>query len=144
MRLFPDKPLEGFSVRVAVLTVGLLAVMGLVTGCSSQCEAVCGEANACTVAERATDVDCPEFCADAEEFDGRAKEAGFESCAAQFQAHLDCWEQNSAQICSTEFEGCDTASQEWVACMTPYCAQMSADKKSDPNCLSGKPTLVPF
>jgi hypothetical protein len=59
MRPFLDKPLEGFSVRVAVLTVGLLAVMGLVTGCSSQCESICSEANTCTVAERPTDVDCP-------------------------------------------------------------------------------------
>lgn len=130
--------------RVAVLTVGLLAVMGLVTGCASQCEAVCSEANTCTVAERATDVDCPHFCADAEAFNVRATAAGFESCAAQFQAHLSCWEQNSAQICSKEFEGCNTARQEWVACMTPYCAQVNADKKTDPNCLRGRPSLVPF
>lgn len=131
--------------RVAVLTVGLLAVMSLVTGCSSQCEAVCSEANTCTVAQRATDVDCPEFCADAEKFDSRVKAAGFDSCATQFQAHLSCWEQNSAQICNVkEFTGCKEAQDAWVACMTPYCAQVNADKKTDPNCLKGKPSLVPF
>jgi hypothetical protein len=144
MRPFPDKPLEGFSVRVAVLTVGLLAVMGLVTGCSSECESICSEANACTVAERPTDVDCPHYCADAEDFNGRSKAAGFESCATQFQAHLDCWEKNSAQICSKEFEGCDEAAQAWVDCMTPYCAQVNADKTTDPNCFRGRPSLVPF
>ncbi|HYH95093.1 hypothetical protein, partial [Hyalangium sp.] len=75
--------------RVVVLAMGLLAVMGLVTGCSSKCESVCAEANTCNVAERPTDVDCPHFCQDAEDFDVRATAAGQESCAAQFQAHLD-------------------------------------------------------
>jgi hypothetical protein len=131
-------------VRVAVLTVGLLAVMGLVTGCSSQCESICAEANTCNVAQRPTDVDCPHFCADTEAFDKRLKDAGHESCSAKFQAHLDCWEKNTAQICNKEFADCKESAQEWVACMTPYCAALNAEQKTDPNCLRGRPSLVPF
>lgn len=131
--------------RVAVLTVGVLAVMGLVTGCSSQCEAICAEANTCTVAQRANDVDCPHYCEDASTlFNKRAQEAGFESCASQFQAHLDCWEKNTKQLCTKEFEGCKEVGQAWVDCMTPYCAALNAEKKTDPNCFRGKPSLVPF
>jgi hypothetical protein len=131
-------------VRVVVLTAGLLAVMGLVTGCSSQCESICAEANTCAVNERATDVDCPHYCADAEAFDKRLTDAGNESCASKFQAHLDCWEQNTQQICNKEFADCKAVAQEWVSCMTPYCAALNAEKKPDPNCNNGKPSLVPF
>jgi hypothetical protein len=131
-------------VRVVVLTVGVLAVMGLVTGCSSQCESICAEANACTVAERPADVDCPHFCADAEDFNGRATAAGQQSCAAQFEAHLSCWEKNTAQICSKEFDGCAEQAEAWVECMTPYCEAVATDKKTDPNCFEGEPTLTPF
>jgi hypothetical protein len=131
-------------VRVVVLTMGLLSVLGFATGCSSQCESVCSEANTCTVAERPTDVDCPHYCEDAENFDSRLTAAGHESCSAQFQAHLDCWEQNSSQTCNKDFEGCDEAAQAWVTCMTPYCAALNAEKKTDPNCASGRPSLVPF
>jgi hypothetical protein len=131
-------------VRVAVWTAGLLAVMGLVTGCSSQCESICAEANTCTVAERPTDVDCPYYCADAEAFSKRSQEAGHESCAAQFQAHLDCWDQNTSKICDKAFQGCAEAGQAWVDCMKPYCAAINAEKKTDPNCASGRPSLVPF
>jgi hypothetical protein len=136
-------------VRVVVLTVGLLAVMGLVTGCSSKCESICAEANACSVKERATDVDCTHFCADAEDINERAKKAGSESCATQFEAHLSCWEKNTKQICSTDFTGCAESGEAWIACMTPYCeanAEAAKDdpKKADPNCDGGEPTLVYF
>ncbi|WP_224369727.1 hypothetical protein [Hyalangium versicolor] len=130
--------------RAVVLTAGLLAVMGLVTGCSSKCEAVCGNANACDISERAVDVDCPEFCADVEDFNVRAKAADHESCDAQFQAHLDCWDKNSSNICNAEYEGCVESGQAWVDCMKPYCEAVAADKATDPNCSKGVPTLSPF
>lgn len=130
--------------RVAVLTVGLLAVMGLLTGCSSQCESICAEANACTVAERPTDVDCPEYCADIDEFHARASKAGQENCDKQFQAHLSCWEKNSAKICDKAFEGCEEAAAAWTACMMPYCEAILAEEGTDPNCAGGEPTLQPF
>jgi hypothetical protein len=131
--------LEGVSVRAVILTAGLLSVMGLITGCSSKCEAVCSEANTCEVKDRPTDVDCPEYCADVDNFNARAKDAGQESCDAQFQKHLDCWETNSKQICNTEFEGCVEAAQAFVDCMTTYCNAMKAEKQSDPNCDPGDP-----
>lgn len=130
--------------RVVVLTAGLLAVMGLVTGCSSKCEAVCGEANACTVSERAVDVDCPEYCADVEKFNERAVAEGQQSCDAAFQKHLDCWESNSKSICDSEFSGCEEAQTEFIDCMTAYCGALIAADKSDPNCADGEPLLAPF
>lgn len=144
MHPFPNKPLEGFSVRAVLWTAGLLAVMGLVTGCSSKCEAVCSEANACAVNERPVDVDCPEYCADVEEFNARAVKAGRESCDKQFEAHLSCWEKNSAKICDKAFEGCKEAAEAWTACMTPYCVAISAEEGTDPSCDGEEPTLLPF
>ena len=144
--------------RAVVLTAGLLSVMGLLTGCSSKCESVCSEANTCNVSERPVDVDCPEFCADVDDFNARAKAAGLDSCDAQFQAHLDCWEKNTAKICDVEFAGCAEAAQAWTDCMTPYCEAVAAEKatdptKTDPNCYFdedddgnpvGYPALSPF
>jgi hypothetical protein len=127
-----------------VLTAGVLAVLGFASGCSSQCESVCGSANACEVNERGVDVDCPEFCSDVESFDSRVRAAGQESCDALFQAHLDCWDQNTAKICDAEFAGCAESGQAWVACMAPYCEAVAAELRTDPNCIEGAPTLVPF
>ena len=122
--------------RVVVLTVGLVAMMSLITGCSgSKCESVCSDANACEITERSTDVDCPEFCKAVEDFNARAVSAGQKSCDTEFQAHLQCWEQNSAQICSKEFEGCEESGEAWTACMSLYCNAIGEDPKgTDPNC----------
>jgi len=123
----------------------LLAVMVLATGCSSKCEAVCASANTCEVNERAADVECTPYCVDVEAFQQRAVAAGQPDCNAQFQAHLDCWAANSAQVCKVkEFTGCAEASKAWTDCLTPYCAALLAEKKTDPNCANGKPTLLPF
>ncbi len=130
--------------RAVLWTAGLLAVMGLVTGCSSKCEAVCGEANACSVDQRAVDVDCPEYCAAVDELHARASKAGQESCDKLFQDHLSCWEKNSAKICDKAFEGCKEAAEAWTACMTPYCAAIKAEGGTDPSCDDGDPTLLPF
>ncbi len=130
--------------RAVILAAGLLSVMGLITGCSSKCEAVCSDANACTVKERPTDVDCPEYCADVDSFNARAQDAGQKSCDAEFQKHLDCWQTNSKQICSAEFEGCAETSKAFVDCMAAYCAAIDEAKKTDPNCDSGEPLLPAF
>ncbi len=130
--------------RVVVLTAGLAAVF-LMTGCSSKCESVCSEANACELTERSVDVDCPEFCQDVDEFNARAVAAGQQSCDTQFQAHLDCWESNTAQICSTEFDGCVESADAWYECMAAYCASVAEDEtKFDPNCFGDEPTLAAF
>ncbi len=140
--------------RAVFLTAGLVAVVSLATGCSSKCESVCSDANACQVDERPVDVDCPEFCADVDNFNARAKAAGKDSCDAQFQAHLDCWEQNSAAICTKDpednnpnkaaYETCKEAGQAWTDCMTPYCEFVADEDTTDPNCVDGEPTLAPF
>ncbi|MDY7225633.1 hypothetical protein [Hyalangium rubrum] len=120
-------------------------MMTLITGCSSKCEAVCSEANACGITERSTDVDCPEFCNDVEEFNSRAVAAGQQSCDAQFQAHLDCWESNSSQMCSTEFKGCEESGTAWTECMAAHCAAVAEDENAtDPNCFGADPALYPF
>jgi hypothetical protein len=123
----------------------LLAVMGLTTGCSSKCEAVCATANTCEVNERPADVECTPYCADVEALQQRAVAANQPDCDSQFQAHLDCWAgATNDQVCSKEFTGCAEASKAWTDCLTPYCAAILAEKKTDPNCASGKPTLRPF
>jgi hypothetical protein len=134
-------------VRVVFLSMGLAAVMSLMTGCSSsKCESVCADHNACDLTERPTNVDCPEFCADAEAFNERAVAAGSESCDAQFQAHMECWESNSAQMCSTEFDGCVESGEAWTECMAAHCAANaeSEDADADPNCFGDTPALYPF
>jgi hypothetical protein len=132
------------SVRAGVLAAMLLAVMGLTTGCSSKCEAVCASANVCDVSERPADVECTPYCADVDSLQQRAVAAGQPNCDTQFQAHLDCWANNSAQVCSKEFTGCAEAAKAWTDCLTPYCAAILAEKKTDPSCTSGRPTLRPF
>ncbi len=140
--------------RVVLLSAGLAAMMTFITGCSSKCEAVCSEANACDLTVRATDVDCPSFCSDVESFNERAVQAEQESCDTQFQAHLDCWEQNSSQMCTKEFEGCQETGAAWTACMDAYCDSVAAKEGGvDPNCFidredpeapTAEPALYPF
>jgi protein gp37 len=127
-----------------VLAASLLAALSLASGCASRCEAVCERANACTVAQRSTDVDCVHYCGDVEAVNKRAVAAGQQSCDALFQEHLRCWERNPRQICSAEFTDCAESGQAWVDCMTPYCAAVAAAKTTDPNCAGGEPTLLPF
>ncbi|HEX8701718.1 MAG TPA: hypothetical protein VF815_23015 [Myxococcaceae bacterium] len=132
--------------RVVFLSMGLAAVMSLMTGCSSKCESVCADHNACDLKERPTNVDCPEFCADAEAFNERAVDAGGDSCQAQFDAHLECWENNSGQMCSTEFDGCAESGAAWTECMAAHCEANSEDEEAnpDPNCFGADPALYPF
>ena len=121
--------------RAVVLTAGLISVMGLITGCSTQCDAVCSSANECTVDQRPVDVDCPEYCADVEDFNARAVAAGQPSCETQFQTHLDCWESNTAKVCDKNFEGCAESGDAFDRLHGAYCEAMaSSGFKPDPNC----------
>ncbi len=129
--------------RAVVLTAVLMAIP-LATGCASRCEAVCEKVNACSLSERATDVDCGPFCGDVESFQQRAADEGLTNCDELWQAHLSCWESNSAQICDQGFADCKTRGQEWSACMTEYCSALSSQSRTDPNCSKGLPTLLPF
>jgi hypothetical protein len=138
---------EGVRVRVVFLSMGLAAVMSLMTGCSSsKCESVCEEANSCEITERPTNVDCVEYCEDVESFNERAVAAGDESCQAQFDAHIACWESNKAQMCNTEFDGCVESGEAWTECMAAHCAANadSEDADPDPNCFGEDPALYPF
>jgi hypothetical protein len=118
--------------------------MGLVTGCSSKCESVCSEANACGLKARPTDVDCPAFCSDVDAFNERAKKAGRESCEAQFQAHLSCWETSTAQLCAEGFTGCEESGAAWTGCMAAHCEAVAEEGGTDPNCFDEDPALYPF
>jgi hypothetical protein len=118
--------------------------MGLATGCSSQCEAVCEDYNACSVKERATDLDCPHYCSDMETLQERAVQKGQENCDAKWKANLDCWEKNSAKICDEEFTDCSETALEWIGCMTAYCAEIKAAGATDQSCSDGMPTISPF
>jgi len=151
---------EGVRVRVVFLSMGLAAVMSFMTGCSSsKCESVCAEANACGLTERRTNVDCPEFCQDVEDFNARAAaREGGQSCQAQFDAHLECWETNSAQICKPvivkdaqnrdvpTYPICEESGAAWTECMAAHCAAVSEseDGATDPNCFDTDPALYPF
>lgn len=126
----------------AVISPLLCLTAVLAVGCNaeldSRCMNVCEQANACDVSQRAIDVDCAEYCQDVKSFNERA---GAGSCDAQFQAHLECWQQNTAQICSKDFTGCQSSADAWTACMDAYCASAP---ESDPNCYEGGYALLPF
>ncbi|SEU10208.1 hypothetical protein [Stigmatella erecta] len=129
--------------RAGVLTASLLAVLCLGSACSSsKCESVCEDANACEVNERPADVECTPYCEDVEAFQARAVQAGQEDCNGLFEAHLDCWESNSSQICSKEFTGCTEAATAWRNCMGTYCKTEAG--KTDVNCSGGNTRLLPF
>jgi len=114
-------------------------------GCAtSRCETVCEKFNACALSERATDVECSPYCGDVESLQQRAESEGQESCDALWQEHLGCLESNSARICDTTFSDCSDKGKAWTNCMTSYCAAVASQKKTDPNCSAGKPTLTPF
>ena len=125
-----------------VLLFALASLAVLSTGCStSQCESVCASANDCTVAQRAADTDCPEYCNDVETMQDRARAAGAPACDAEFTAHLSCWEKNSAQVCDSEFTDCAESATAWRTCLAEYCAKADVN---EPSCSKGKTTLLGF
>lgn len=106
-----------------------------------QCGQVCERANACNVKQRTTDVDCANYCPDSEKL---SREVG---CMDQRKAHLDCWTQNSAQICKSdwvavnifpgraiapdEFTGCNDSAKAWFDCLNANC---DAQKSTNVQC----------
>jgi hypothetical protein len=136
---------QEIGVRAVVLTAFLPALLLLGSGCStSRCEAVCEKFNACALSERPTDVECSPYCSDVESLQLRAESEGQENCDPLWQEHLSCLDSNSAMICDTTFTDCADKAKAWTTCMTSYCAAVASQKKTDPNCSSGKPTLTPF
>lgn len=126
----------------ASLLLGL-ALLALTSGCAvTPCEQVCSAANTCTVTQRPTDVDCPEFCNDVDLQAKRAEAAGVSACRDEWNAHLKCWSSNLKQVCSTEFSDCAESGAAWTTCMNDYCALDSSAQ--DPSCLEGETTLAPF
>lgn len=131
--------------RAVVLTT-LLMAMAPVLGCAtSECEAVCEQANTCGIKERPAKVDCPEYCADVARFQAEAREAGQPDCKAEFDEHIKCWMTNSKQICNTEFADCNESGEKWYTCMETYCKYVASQENGfDPNCLDETPTLPSF
>ena len=133
------------NIKVALwLLLGVVALA--LGGCSSgKCDDVCHKFNQCQVKERNHQVDCVNFCPNVEDFQTRA---GAQGCAAKFEAHLDCWERASAQICDAKSEVCLASGAEWLDCLSAYCAQPANAK--DVACIEGTdaapatPAFAPF
>lgn len=94
----------------------------MLSGCSSPCEGVCSDFNDCSVAERDHKVDCATFCDRVDQFEERAAETGADTCEAQFDAHISCWEDNIDGICNAENTACEASATAWVDCMAKFCA----------------------
>lgn len=131
--------------RAVVLIAFLPALMLLGSGCaSSRCEAVCAKFNTCALSEQPTDVECSSYCSDVESLQQRAESEGLSSCDSLWQEHLSCLESNSEKICDRTYTDCSDKGAAWTDCMKAYCAAVASQKKTDPNCSAGKPTLTPF
>jgi hypothetical protein len=132
-------------VRAVVLTTLLMAVVPMI-GCSptGKCESVCAQWNACTIDQRAVDFECSFLCNDVEAQQDRAAKEGQPDCKAEYEAHLDCWQSNSKQICNKEFTDCRATGTAWTTCMRTYCGYVGTAKLTDQNCANGNTTFVPF
>jgi hypothetical protein len=127
----------------AVLVFSCVAVASaLITACSNRCETMCGMVNSCSLTQRATDIDCPEYCKDVPEMNARMVSKGFPGCAAEFDEHLSCWEQNKGSVCDSSFTGCRDAGFAWRDCMRVYCRAVSTDG-GDRNCVADGGALLP-
>lgn len=113
-----------------------------------ECGRVCERANACALNQRVNDVDCVNYCPEAE----RVSKAA--NCDAERQAHFQCWTQNIGEICNADwvgtnwlgttsatFTGCDDSANTWNTCLETYCATDAA--AGDPSC-PGYAAIVPF
>ncbi len=147
----------------AVWISAVTSLFILTSGCSagSKCESVCEQANACEVTERPLETDCNAFCEDVPATHERMVGLGATSCDTEYQAHLSCWENSSAEMCNAEFEGCVDSADAWTACMATFCNAHSDDArctcwkfaKDDPatedvdeseNCIDYGMTYTPF
>jgi hypothetical protein len=112
------------------------AVLGIVllgSSCSTRCESVCFRYNDCSVKQRATDIDCPVWCADAAAITARAQ-AEQTDCSSQWSEYVACWEQNQAKVCDATYTDCTTKGTAYVTCVNAYCVKVKADGKTDPLC----------
>lgn len=133
--------------RAVVLTTLLMAVLPVIgcAGPSGKCESVCAQWNACAINQRSVEFECNLLCEDIEKQQAKAAEAGQPDCKTEHEAHLDCWQSNSAEICNREFTGCRDSGTAWTTCLQTYCRYVQTQENlSDPNCNSGRATFVPF
>ena len=146
----------------AVLCVSLLLGACRRSG-NAKCFDVCEKANQCDLTERPVDIECDLFCPEVEEMQARMRTAaeegkwtplpGFSStCEEPFNAHLDCWQSNSGQICNVKgtnaFTDCDESGAQWLDCMAEYCKYAksigTAGSADEPNCAGDAPGFLPF
>jgi hypothetical protein len=101
----------------------------ILSSCSSKCDTVCAAYNTCTVADRAAQISCNDYCSNVTNFEAKAQKiAGGtqDGCHALWQAHLDCWTSGSnlSNICKADSSGaypCDATGAAYSECMTNYC-----------------------
>jgi hypothetical protein len=132
------------KILVAVVVFGVASFSACGT---TLCEQVCQQVNTCTVAQRSSKVDCPEFCKDVSATEKRMKDSGAETCHAQFEAHLACWRTNRANVCTKDFSGCEGSATEWTDCLSAYCATHPKDPScacADEECTIGVAGLAGF
>ena len=108
--------------KASSLILSLCAALFILPGCSSPCEDVCSSFNECSLTERDHKVDCGTYCDRVEQFEETAAGAGADACAAQFDAHITCWESNMADICNAESTVCEASATAWVDCVAKFCA----------------------
>jgi hypothetical protein len=118
-----------------VLSSAVLGAVLLITGCGgTQCEQVCSQYDACTVAQRSINVDCIDFCSNVDAVNARAAAAGFTGGSAAWTTHLNCWSSHISSICDTNFADCDQSALDWRLTVDPYCDQVIAQEKFDAAC----------
>ena len=104
------------------LILSLCAALFFLSGCSNTpCERVCAQYNACTVDQRADDVDCATFCEREQQFEQSLSKAGADTCKKEFDAHISCWETNIGDICNAENKKCEASATAWTECMAKFC-----------------------
>jgi hypothetical protein len=109
-------------VKASSLILSLCAGLFALSGCSSPCESVCSSYNDCDIKDRANEVDCATYCEREQQFEETAEEAGADTCKAEFDAHISCWESNIDNICDAEDTKCAESATKWTACVAKFCA----------------------
>jgi hypothetical protein len=109
-------------VKASSLILSLCAVLVVLCGCSTPCESVCSSYNECTLTQRDHKVDCATYCDREQQFEESAAKAGADTCEAEFDAHMACWETNITDICNAESTACEASATAWVDCVAKFCA----------------------
>jgi hypothetical protein len=127
----PLGPFKRTTVKASPLIFSLCAALFGLSGCSTPCESVCSEFNGCTLVERDHQVDCGTFCEREQQFEETAAEVGADTCKAEFDAHIACWEGNIENICDAENTTCEASATAWTDCMAKFCAvEANADDQA--------------